>query len=500
MYNKGKKYYLAITVCLLLQMLLYAQPGTVEMPYDNTASLEQIMAQTDTSTRQSLFIISEIFITGDRKTKSYIIEREIPFKRGDSLNLTALVNKFDMARRQLMNTRLFNDVTVSLKGFKGYLVDIQVDVKERWYLFPIPYIKPVDRNLAEWAKQGYGLQRVNYGAKLSFHNFTGRNDKLKLWFITGYTRQIQFSYEQPNADKSLKHGYGINVSYATAKEINHQTENNEQQFIPFDNSITISDLTRSLFKGQILNEQVNVAVSYSYRPAIRTRHLVRLSYNKNRIDDVVAVINPKYFNNGKLNLSYPELSYAIEYNNIDFIAYPLKGFIGDVSIARKGINADMNMWQLNAKGLKGWQLARKSYFGIQGNLVVKLPFDQPYYNHRLFGYGDLYLRGLENYVIDGVAAVMIRNTFRSQIAKFNLPIMFSKSHDHIPFRMFLKAYGDMGYSHNANFPQNSLVNRMLYTAGAGIDIVTLYDVAFRFEYSFNQLGQKGLFLHFKNDF
>lgn len=282
------------------------------------------MAQTDTSTRQSLFIISEIFITGDRKTKSYIIEREIPFKRGDSLNLTALVNKFDMARRQLMNTRLFNDVTVSLKGFKGYLVDIQVDVKERWYLFPIPYIKPVDRNLAEWAKQGYGLQRVNYGAKLSFHNFTGRNDKLKLWFITGYTRQIQFSYEQPNADKSLKHGYGINVSYATAKEINHQTENNEQQFIPFDNSITISDLTRSLFKGQILNEQVNVAVSYSYRPAIRTRHLVRLSYNKNRIDDVVAVINPKYFNNGKLNLSYPELSYAIEYNNIDFIAYPLK--------------------------------------------------------------------------------------------------------------------------------------------------------------------------------
>lgn len=58
----------------------------------------------------------------------------------------------------------------------------------------------------------------------------------------------------------------------------------------------------------------------------------------------------------------------------------------------------------------------------------------------------------------------------------------------------------MGYSYNKNFPQNSLVNRMLYTAGAGIDIVTLYDVVFRFEYSCNQLGQKGLFLHFKNDF
>jgi hypothetical protein len=41
---------------------------------------------------------------------------------------------------------------------------------------------------------------------------------------------------------------------------------------------------------------------------------------------------------------------------------------------------------------------------------------------------------------------------------------------------------------------------MMYTAGFGLDIVTFYDFVFRFDYSFNQLGENGLFLHFKNEF
>lgn len=496
---KGIKYNPLLVFACLYCCLSQAQDAVDEPVTAAVSTLNQLPFSD--STKNNLFVISDIVITGDKKTKPYIINREIPFKTGDSITLVELVGKFAIARRQLMNTRLFNDVVVSLKNFRGYLVEVQVEVKERWYVFPIPYFKLIDRNLSEWAKQGYALQRVNYGAKFSYYNFTGRNDKLKAWFITGYTRQIQLSYEQPNADKSLKHGYGVNVSYATAKEINHFTENNEQQFIPLDRPLNFLDtISAGLFKGQVLNEQFNLSLSYTYRPAIKTRHAVRLSYNTNRIDEAVAVVNPKYFNNGKLRVAYPELSYTIDYNNIDYIAYPLVGFIGEGSITRKGINPDMNLWQLNARGTRGWKVANKTYFGMQANGVLKLPFDQPFYNQRMFGYGDLYLRGLEKYVIDGVAGLMIRNTIRNEVAKFSIPFAWSKSHDKIPFRVFLKAYTDFGYSHSKNFLHNSLVNRMLYTAGAGIDILTYYDLVFRFEYSFNQLGQKGLFLHFKNDF
>jgi outer membrane protein assembly factor BamA len=502
MHYMGKKYYLVTVIGIFMHCILYAQ--LVTQPSYTISSIKSAndpAPHGDTLIKRNFFVISQIVISGNNKTKSFIIERELPFKLGDSVVLNELVQKFELARSQLMNTRLFNEVVVSLKGFKGYLVEIQIDIRERWYLFPIPYFKLADRNLSEWAKQGYELKRSNYGAKLAYYNFTGRNDKLKAWFISGYTRQIEFSYEQPNADKSLKHGYGIFASYATSKQLNQITLNNEQQFIPVGRSYNLTDTSSAgLFKGQVLNEQFYAGISYTYRPAIKTRHTLRLSYNTNRVDEAVIKLNPNFFNKGKISISYPELDYTIEYTDVDYVAYPLKGFMGDAGFTRKGINDDINLWQFNAKGTRGFQVASKTFYGLQAYGVLKLPFDQPYTNQRMFGYGDFYLRGLEKYVVDGVAALMIRNTLRQQIMEFDVPFSFSKSHNNIPFRVYAKIYGDMGYSYNKTFPQNSLTNRMLYTTGAGIDFVTLYDVAIRIEYSFNQIGQSGLFFHFKNDF
>ena len=96
---------------------------------------------------------------------------------------------------------------------------------------------------------------------------------------------------------------------------------------------------------------------------------------------------------------------------------------------------------------------------------------------------------------------MFRNTVRKQLFKFNVsPPIRSRSHDKIPFVFYAKAYADYGYAYNKVFLDNSLVNRNLYTGGFGIDVLTFYDVVLRFDYSFNQLGQNGLFLHIKNDF
>jgi hypothetical protein len=41
---------------------------------------------------------------------------------------------------------------------------------------------------------------------------------------------------------------------------------------------------------------------------------------------------------------------------------------------------------------------------------------------------------------------------------------------------------------------------MLYSTGIGIDVLTLYDFTLKLEWSFNQLGQNGLFLHRKSIF
>ncbi|HTG55398.1 MAG TPA: POTRA domain-containing protein, partial [Niabella sp.] len=240
------------------------------------------------------FVVGEIIIEGNKRTKPYIIQRELPFKPGDSIYLPDLVKGFEISRQQLVNTTLFNEVIISLKSFRGYVVDILIQVKERWYIFPIPYLKPVDRNLNEWAKQGYSADRINYGFKFTYNNFTGRNDKLKLWLITGYTQQVQFQYDQPYANKSLKHGYKIGFSYSFNREINYATIDNQQRFVD------------SLGEGI---KQWSAHIDYTYRPGLRTTHLVSLSYTHQSVDPRINELNPKYYGYQRSEISYPELLY-----------------------------------------------------------------------------------------------------------------------------------------------------------------------------------------------
>jgi hypothetical protein len=112
------------------------------------------------------------------------------------------------------------------------------------------------------------------------------------------------------------------------------------------------------------------------------------------------------------------------------------------------------------------------------------------------GYGDYYLRGLELQVIDGVASAMTRLTLKKKIWSVRLPFPFGKEKGNgIPLSLFAKTYADAGYVHTLEQYRSQLNNKLLYAGGLGIDLLTLYDLSLRLEYSFNQLGQNGLFLH-----
>jgi outer membrane protein assembly factor BamA len=251
------------------------------------------LAQSDTlvvSAPPQPYIVGQIIITGNHKTRNYIIERELSFKKGDTITLSALVKSFQLAHDRLINTRLFNEVVIYLKGFRGYITDIEIDVKERWYIFPLPYFKPADRNVSAWAQKGYKLNRVNYGAKFTDYNFTGRNDNLTAWLITGYTRQFELYYNQPYADKSLKHGFGLGFTYAQLKEVDAFTTNNQQGFI---NSDTIG------YAGKYLSQQFSLSLRYFYRPGLKIRHIWGFNLVNTKIDSAVSVYNPRYFNNDK---------------------------------------------------------------------------------------------------------------------------------------------------------------------------------------------------------
>jgi outer membrane protein assembly factor BamA len=438
---------------------------------------------------KSPVIIADIFVIGNKKTKPYIIEREIPFKIGNHMMRGDLPAKMELARQQLMNTAMFIEVSLKVDRQVEDLVFITVTVKERWYFFPLPYFKIVDRNFNQWwVENKRSLKRVNYGLKLMHHNFSGRSDHLQLNLITGYSQQATFRYKQPNADKSLKYGFDVGVAYERNKEISYFTDSNKQKFYKNE--------------SRYLSEVFRTDVALIYRPKVKTWHYLRIGYTSLSVDTSVLSLNPDFFPDGSTKLRYPEITYSIDHNNVDYIPYPTKGVTVSASLQKRGFTKAMNLWQLTTTATYTIPVFEKSQIHLQATGAIKLPFDQPFFNKRLFGHGDLYMRGLEYYVADGVAGFVGRATARREVLNFNIkPPIVIQGHDKIPFRILLKVYGDVGYTYD-KYPTgfSSLSNKWLRSYGFGIDIISFYDVVLRFEYSFNQLNEQGLFLHSGGDF
>jgi outer membrane protein assembly factor BamA len=476
MLTRGKNIVLMLTMCMAC-LLAAAQDKPDEEAEDSSQVNHKILQDTRVAVR-------EIFVTGNKKTKIHIVKREVSVVEGRSYPMSEILKSLSISRQNLMNTTLFVDVSVDFSNWYNDSIDIVVDVKERWYWFPIPIFKPVDRNWNVWINQyDVSFERVNYGIKFMGRNISGRNDNLNIFVQSGYTQQFAFTYQNPFVGNSLKHGFSVNASLERNREINYITENNEQVFYKSDQNF--------------VKEKMMLGAGYSYRKGSIARHNVQVNLVRERVMDSVVYLNPKFFNGGKTTQVFPEFIYAYRYLGVNYIPYPTKGFRFDLYFLKRGITKPMDMWYLNMKAAKFWPLPHKFYLTAQAEMILKFPFNQPYYNLPMLGYFDSYLRGLEYYVVDGVVGGIGKLTLRKQIADVKLKTgLKSRTYGTIPFRIFLKAYGDGGYAYN-KFPQadNTLANKFLYTGGFGVDIATIYDVVIRIEYSFNQLNQRAVYFH-----
>jgi outer membrane protein assembly factor BamA len=435
------------------------------------------------------YVVSEIIITGNQKTKPAIIKRELTFHEGETYLPEELTKKMEAGRQQLMNTTLFNQVIIEAKQIDGNNITILVDVRERWYLFPAPYFKPVDRNINQWlVEQKASMDRVNYGVKFKHNNSTGRNDKFRLWLISGYTKQVSFSYDRLYIDEKLKWGAAVGFAWGKNRELNYSTVGDKQVFLRDPD--------------KYVRHFINGHFSISYRPAINTRHTFGVGFSSEQVNDTIVALNPAYFKQGRKRIGYPSFYYNMTWFKLDYIPYPTRGYAAQVAISKNGLNKNINLWQLLIKALVNWQLFPKSYIHFNAYCGLKLPFQQPWFNKRLLGFGDTYLQGYEYHVIDGVAGGYLKTTLSRELIHFRVRMLKGKNREMIalPFRVFGKIYGNTGYVYNPEPGNNQLSNQMLYSGGMGIDIITLYDVVIRLDWSFNQLGQNGLFLHRKTIF
>ncbi|NJO24615.1 MAG: hypothetical protein HC867_00760 [Bacteroidia bacterium] len=72
----------------------------------------------------------------------------------------------------------------------------------------------------------------------------------------------------------------------------------------------------------------------------------------------MVALNSSYYKTSQNSISVPEVYYKMVYFDVDYIPYPLKGYMSEVSLSRKGFGGDINAWEATVKAGGSWQIAK----------------------------------------------------------------------------------------------------------------------------------------------
>jgi hypothetical protein len=480
--KKINRIFFIISIFFIQQ--INAQPKHNSLIFDSTYFNS---LQSDTI---RLLHVHSIKISGNKKTKDYIILREMRFKAGQQVKAAQLLEKSNASQALIYNTNLFSTVTLTPVMVGTDEVDIYIEVLERWYIYPTPYLKLTDRNFNDWwTTNNHDFNRVIYGLKYADFNLSGRGDQLNIYLLTGYARNIAVSYSAPYSNTKLTEGFSIGISFVQSKELDYKTTSKNKAV---------------LFKSNSFDRTTFSAIAaYSVRKGFYKKHTYKIQYSFIDVNDIIttSTYNPNYLNSNKSKVGFTDLYYGYQFLKVDNINYPLKGKVVNISLMKRGfgLTGGINMFQVDLAWRKYMTHPHQFYSSVQFFSKLKLPFKQPYINQRAFGFGEYYLNGLENYVIDGVVSAIAKLNLSKKLVAFKIRVPFKiKQFPYLPFSFYAKTYVNTGFSYNKPNGSGMLNDRLLYTTGVGIDVLSLYDLRLSAEFSLNQLHEKGLFLHLRS--
>jgi outer membrane protein assembly factor BamA len=455
--------------------------------------------QSDPDTVTNKVIIRKITLTGNKITKERIIHRELLVRENDTIPVQNLSNLLQQSRKNLVNTSLFNFVTIDSIPVVGSFdqIDLNFDFIERWYIWPVPIFEFADRNFNEWWRKK-DWSRLNYGMFLTWNNFRGRREKLIVYARFGYDEKYELSYQIPYINKKQTWGLGFSGGFS---------QNHEMAYNSFDTLVDPPVGNREVyFKSENYypkREYYGYAETY-YRKGIHNLNWFKLEYTDLLIADTVLILNPDYCFGPSTRNQFFSFYYQFRSDYRDFKQYPLTGYYFDAALDKKGLgifdDPVVNTLSIKANFRKYYRIKGRFYYaaGISGKVS---PFwDQPYYYLSGLGYGRDFVRGYEFYVVDGQYFGLWKNNLKfelvpTRVQNFNfIPTdKFSKLY----YAIYLNLFTDLGYVvDNRKNVYNPLANEINIGYGLGLDFVTYYDFVLRLEYSFNKSGQSGFFIHF----
>jgi outer membrane protein assembly factor BamA len=445
--------------------------------------------------------VKSIQFSGNKVTRNSIILRELEVKEGDTVQFQSLSAILTKSESNLMNTALFNFVEVqavpidtsgreyskSANEISEYRIEVKV--VERWYTWPFPVITLNERNFNTWWETR-DFDEITYGFVLQRNNFRGRKEKLHFTLMRGYNQTVGLTYENPNINPKKTLGLSLSVFYIRNHSAGYASYNNEQLSLKIKN-----EYVRQNFRTQI---------KLTYRPQIHYYHALSLTYQRFDFMDTLITLNPNFSLNGMNQPDFFQINYRIKADFRDFQPYPLKGHYFDLEIEKTGLSLiedHINDFVFVKSSLRKYSQIGNRYF-ISNGITVRQSFGKsiPYFLQKGLGFDNDFVRGYEYYVVDGQNYMLIRNNFKWTMLPRRvreIPYLKSQKFSLIHYTVYLGVHVDLAYVTDKTLTNaNKLANRWLAGYGLGLDVVTYYDKVFRFEYSRNQRGENGLYVHF----
>jgi outer membrane protein assembly factor BamA len=405
----------------------------------------------------SIIIVNDIQIYGNRTTKDYVIRREMAMKIGDTLTQAAI----ELDRNNVYNLLLFNKVDIDYSVQQNQAT-VFVIVSERWYFIPYPIVGMKYRD----------PQKLYYGVGVAHVNFRGRNEKVFANMGFGYDRWLSLNYKNPKVTDD--DDIFINTALTLQKVHSLSNVNGEYE----NSNLFLSGTFGKRFGmyqmlsgtlgyevWQVTDPQLNRTISTAGRDAFLT---ASVQYRYDTRD------NYEYTTNGSFVSLFLRKSGLGESGiNLTSFSYDIRRFFGF------GIG---NSFGMRTTGSFTW-----------GGVI-------PPYRHVFFGY-DERIRG---YFYKSIEA---ENRIGANI-EIRLPILLPRyleinafgipEFQKLRYGLYFGIFADAGKMWSRN---QVLAEQPWYSGyGAGLQFLLPYSFTIRTEAAINNLGKMEYFIDFDTSF
>ena len=396
-------------------------------------------------------MIDTVRVTGNEKTKEYVILDEMVLRPG----MEATQQEIEFDRNRVYKLGLFNRVNMWCEMVDGKLA-LNVDVSERWYIIPLPVFGFAEGD----------VKKPFYGGGVLHKNFQGKNQRLFGLVTFGYNPSLTLSFQNPQISREHNLYFSTSLSYS---KVRNKSE------------------IESSVSGDFDEKHYNINAALGKRMNLYENLGISLGYQIVEIDEFRE--GRTVSSDGRDAFLLSTINYG--YDTRDLRDYPSKGYFLYLAATKYGFGeADVNFTRFNLDTRFYVSLVRGLVFAMRTHGTIVSGGEVPTYARAYFGYGER-IRGYYNTVFEGenlagLSAEIRFDLLSPRIIHFtaiSLPEEFSIWR----FGITLALFGDTGVTWFREEP----VSFTDFASGYGGGIVFLlpYDIVVRTEYAWNEIHQ-----------